>query len=68
MAKRINRRNNYKFLNSAILNDMTYLDYLERFEKVALSIFEWVNLPKSMNSIWLEKCLYGFRSMCFTKR
>jgi hypothetical protein len=23
-----------------------------------MSMFEWVNLPKSMNSRWLERCLY----------
>lgn len=51
-------RNNYKFLDSSILNDATFIDYLDRFRKVALSVFEWVNLPKSMNAIYLEKCLY----------
>ena len=50
--------NNYKFIDSAVLNDMTFVDYLERFKKVALSIFEWVNLPPSMNSMYLEKCLF----------
>ena len=30
---------NYKFIDSAVLNDATYLDYLDRFKKVALSIF-----------------------------
>ena len=49
---------NYKFIDSAVLNDATYLDYLDRFKKVALSIFEWVNLPKSMNARWLEMCLF----------
>lgn len=49
---------NYKFIDSAILNDATYIDYLDRFKKVALSIFEWVNLPKSMNARWLEMCLF----------
>ena len=51
-------RNNYKFLDSSILNDATFIDYLDRFRKVALSVFEWVNLPKSMNAMFLEKCLY----------
>ena len=51
-------RNNYKFLDSSILNDATFIDYLDRFRKVALSVFEWVNLPKSMNAMYLEKCLY----------
>ena len=55
--KKINEKN-YKFIDSAILNDATYLDYLDRFKKVALSIFEWVNLPKSMNARWLEMCLF----------
>ena len=59
MAKRkSNLRNNYQFVDSMLVNDLTYIDYLERFKKVALSIFEWVNLPKSMNAMYLEKCLY----------
>ena len=57
---KFNMRNNYRFIDNAILNDETFFDYLERFEKVALSIFEWVNLPKSMNAMWIEKCLYYF--------
>ena len=53
-------RNNYQFIDNAIVNDQTYFDYLERFKKIALSMFEWVNLPKSMNAMYLEKCLYYF--------
>lgn len=51
-------RNNYQFVDNLLVNDATYIDYLERFKKVALSIFEWKNLPSSMNAMWLEKCLY----------
>ena len=51
-------KNNYQFIDSAIVNDDTYWDYLERFKKIALSMFEWVNLPKTMNAMYLEKCLY----------
>ena len=51
-------KNNYKFIDSLVLNDATFNDYLMRFRRVALSIFEWVNLPSSMNSQWLEYCLY----------
>lgn len=60
MAKNLVKsyRNNYQFIDSALANDRTYFDYLERFKKIALSMFEWVNLPKSMNSMYLEKCLY----------
>ena len=62
MAKnrRLNRQSNGGFNDNLLINDLTYIDYLERFKKVALSIFEWVNLPNSMNSAYLEKCLYYF--------
>ena len=56
MGKKINK--NYKFTDSLIVNDMTYIDYLERFKRIALSMFEWVNLPPTMNARWLERCLY----------
>lgn len=58
MGKKANYRKNFKFTDSLIVNDLTYIDYLERFKKVALSMFEWVNLPDSMNAMWLERCLY----------
>lgn len=51
-------KNNYEFIDSALVNDATYFDYLERLKKVALSMFEWVNLPESMNARWLERTLY----------
>lgn len=55
--KRKNIKNN-KFIDSLELNDRTYTDYLARFRRIALSMFEWVNLPKSMNSRFLELCLF----------
>ena len=58
MGKKKNYRNNYKFVDSLMINDATYIDYLDRFKKIALSVFEWTNLPKSMNAMYLEKCLY----------
>ena len=56
--KKSQYRQNYKFTDSLRINNDTYVDYLERLKKVALSIFEWVNLPSSMNSRWLERSLY----------
>ena len=56
--KLMNFRNNWEFTDSLLMNDLTFQDYLDRFEKVALSIFEWVNLPKSMDSRYLERTLY----------
>lgn len=52
------KNKNYQFTDSLIINNETYIDYLNRFKTVALSMFEWVNLPSSMNAQWLEKCLY----------
>lgn len=44
--------------DTILLNDMSYFDYLERLKKIAMSMFEWVNLPSSMNSRYLEMVLY----------
>lgn len=46
------------FEDAMLLNTQTYMDYLERMKKIALSMFEWVNLPDSMNARYLEMCLY----------
>ena len=47
-----------RFLDSALMNSQTYFDYVERFKKICLSMFEWVNLPESCNARYLEECLY----------
>ena len=52
------RAKDMKFLDSALMNSETYFDYVERFKKICLSMFEWVNLPESMNARYLEECLY----------
>lgn len=49
---------NTEFEEAQILNKSTYNDYLARMRKIALSIFEWKNLPNTMNSRYLELCLY----------
>ena len=56
--KKVTKPKDIRFLNSAFLNSATYNDYMERFEKICLSMFEWVNLPESMNARYLEFCLY----------
>ena len=52
------RPKDLKFLDSALMNSQTYWDYVERFKKICLSMFEWVNLPESCNARYLEECLY----------
>lgn len=51
-------KNNSQFLDSAYLNDSTYIDYLQRMQKIATSLFEWVNLPDSMDARSLEQALF----------
>lgn len=56
--KKYNKNANRQFITSAVLNNETYNDFLNRLCQVAISQFEWINLPKSMNAEFLEKCLY----------
>ena len=53
--------------DTILLNDLSYFDYLDRLKKIALSMFEWINLPTSMNSRYLEMCLYykGMASLLY---
>ena len=53
-------KDNSNFIDTAMLNNETYNFYIVAFEKIARSIFEWVNLPKTMNAEFLEKCLYYY--------
>lgn len=59
MAKKTKlKTNSIDFLDSLFLNKYQYDDYIERIKKICLSMFEWVNLPSSMNSRYLEECLF----------
>lgn len=60
MGRRKGYRNNYEFVDTAYVNSETYLDYINRFKQIALSQFEWINLPDTMNADFLELCLYYF--------
>lgn len=46
------------FRDALLMNTETYVDYLERMKKIALSMFEWQNLPSSMNARFIEMCLF----------
>ena len=56
---------NKSFDTTAALNNATYLDYYKRLRLLALSMFEWENLPDSMNERFLEKTLYMYGLACF---
>ena len=46
------------FRDAILMNNSTYVDYLERMKKICLSMFEWQNLPTSMNARFIEMCLF----------
>ena len=46
------------FGDSATLNNLTYMQYLNRLTELAISMFEWKNLPDSIDSRFMENCLF----------
>ena len=50
------------FEDSATLNNLTYVQYLNRLTELAISMFEWKNLPPSVDARYLE--LHLFESGC----
>ena len=59
MGKKI-KTNSREFFESLYNNQATYADYMNRLKKVATSMFEWVNLPESMNQRYLEETLFYY--------
>lgn len=54
MAKKITN-----FEESAMLNTNSYLYYYNRLKELALSMFEWENLPSTVNERYLELSLFN---------
>lgn len=54
-----------QFLETAVLNKETFEDYYNRLRLLALTMFEWENLPDTMDSRYLEESLYYFGLACF---
>ena len=49
----------------ALMNNDTYMDYLDRLFRIATSVFEWVNLPDGMDGDYLEEVLYYYGMAAF---
>ena len=49
-----------QFEETAALNMAVYSDYYKRLRLLALSVYEWENLPETMNARFLEQCLYWY--------
>ena len=47
------------FCESLYMNNRTYLQYYNRLTELAISMFEWSNLPDSIDQRFLEMCLFG---------
>lgn len=48
-----------EFCNSVLMNNRTYLQYYNRLAELALSMFEWQNLPSTVDARYLEMCLFA---------
>lgn len=47
------------FWESATLNNATYMQYYNRLTELSISMFEWVNLPESVDQRFLELTLFA---------
>lgn len=56
------RRKNNIFDESMVLNNLTYRQYLNRLTELAISMFEWKNLPDTVDERYLE--LHLFETGC----
>lgn len=56
---------NFKEFENKYANYSTYIDYYKRLRLLALSMFEWINLPQGMNALFLERTLYENGIACF---
>ena len=54
------KRRNQKFINSARGNNKQFNIYYERLTELALTTFQWENLPESVDERFLELTLYKF--------
>ena len=61
------RRKHTDFGYSAAMNNYSYTFYLDRLTELALSMFEWTNLPDSIDARYLEMVLYNRGRAIFFK-
>ena len=55
------------FCQSMYMNNRTYLQYYNRLTELAISMFEWKNLPDSIDPRFLEMCLFSDGMCVFFK-
>ncbi len=52
------RKNTDAYVDSMVLNDQTFLDYMYRVKKISTARFKWLNVPDSWDIDFLENTLY----------
>lgn len=61
------RRKHNIFDESMVLNNLTYRQYLNRLTELAISMFEWKNLPDTVDARYLELHLFETGCMVYFK-
>lgn len=61
------RKRDLGFMESAMMNNRTYLQYYNRLTELAVSMFDWKNLPDTVDARFLELCLFGDGMCVFFK-
>lgn len=59
------KREKTLFGESATVNNLTYMQYLNRLTELSVSMFEWKNLPPTVDSRYLELHLFETGSMVY---
>lgn len=60
-------RRKTNFEESAMLNNRTYIQYVDRLTELSMSMFDWKNMPDSVNIRFLELTLFGEGRAVFFK-
>lgn len=61
------RREDTEFWSSAYMNNRTYIQYYNRLMELAIAMFEWVNIPDSIDPRYLELTLFTDGQAVFFK-
>lgn len=59
------RRGNGQFEESALLNNINYMRYFNNLTELAISMFEWQNLPPTVDPRYIELHLFQNGSMIY---
>lgn len=59
MAKMKRESRNEEFWSSGLMNTRSFIYYFDRLQELAISMFEWKNLPDSVDPRYLELALFN---------